>query len=140
MSHDKPTIGHPPVEVTTLLRIEGLAALVLAVTAFQVLGGNWWLFALLILAPDLAMLGWLAGPKIGARIYNVAHTYTLPALLGGAAWAFGATWLVPFAMIWIAHIGLDRAIGYGLKYPESFNATHLGVMGKHKRSAVADAR
>lgn len=140
MSDHKPVIGHPPAEVTTLLRIEGFAAFVIAVTAFQVMGGNWWIFALLILAPDLSMLGWLAGPKAGARVYNVAHTYTLPALLGSVAWALSATWLMPFALIWVAHIGLDRAIGYGLKYPEDFRVTHLGVMGKAKRSAGADAR
>jgi hypothetical protein len=131
--------GVPPAEITTLLRIEGLVAFGLAVAGFQLLGGNWWVFALLILAPDLSMLGWLAGPKIGARIYNLAHTYTVPALFGAAAYSLGAMWLVPFALIWIAHIGIDRAIGYGLKYPESFQHTHLGMMGKHKGRAVADA-
>jgi hypothetical protein len=138
--HASPT-GVPPSEITALLRIEGFAAFAVAVAAFHFLGGNWWVFALLILAPDLSMLGWLAGARTGARIYNLAHTYTLPALIGGAAWMIGAMWLLPFAVIWAAHIGLDRAIGYGLKYPENFRVTHLGVMGKPKKSAatVADA-
>jgi hypothetical protein len=133
-------IGVPPSEVTTFLRLEGLVIFSLAIAAFNMLGGNWWIFALLILAPDLSMLAWFAGPKTGARIYNLVHTYTLPAALGAVAFALGAMWLVPIALIWVAHIGLDRAIGYGLKYPESFRHTHLGVMGKAKGSTVADPR
>jgi hypothetical protein len=135
------TSGFPPTEISALLRVEGLVAFVAAVTAFQLLGGNWWLFAALILAPDLAFFGALAGCRTGARIYNIAHTYSLPAVLGTLAWLAGATWLIPVALIWIAHIGIDRAIGYGLKYPELDHATHLGWIGKaKKRGAVADPR
>jgi hypothetical protein len=135
------TLGFAPKDVRYLLRIEGLAVLVAAVTAFQTIGGNWWLFAALILAPDLAALGFLAGEKTGARVYNLVHTYTGPALLAAVAWFGGASWLMPIALIWIAHIGVDRAVGYGLKYPEVAHATHLGWMGKaSKRGAiVADA-
>jgi hypothetical protein len=135
------TSDFPPTEISTLLRVEGLVAFVAAVTAFQLLGGNWWLFAALILAPDLAFFGALAGYRTGARIYNIAHTYSLPAVLGGLSWLTGTAWLVPVALIWIAHIGIDRAIGYGLKYPELDHATHLGWIGKaKKRGAVADSR
>lgn len=140
MSDRTETAGFPPAGVTTLLRIEGLMVFAAAVAGFHLLGGNWWLFAALILAPDLSMLGMLAGPKAGARAYNLAHTYALPAVLSGIAWAAGALWLLPFALIWVAHIGLDRALGYGLKYPESFHATHLGQIGKAKKgAAVANA-
>jgi hypothetical protein len=134
-------IGFMPFEVTALLRIEGAVLLAAVVTAFHLLGGNWWLFGALILAPDLAMFGLLAGPKIGGRIYNLAHTTVIPALLGGVAWATGEMWFVPFALIWLAHIGLDRAVGYGLRYPELDQATHLGWIGKaRKRSeAIANA-
>ncbi len=125
--------GFPPGHVTALLRLEGLAVFAASLAAFHVLGGNWWLFALLLLAPDLAMLGGLAGPRFGAPLYNYAHTYSLPLALGGAAWFAGATWLVPFALIWAAHIGMDRALGYGLKY-DSFNETHLGLIGKARKA------
>jgi hypothetical protein len=141
MSTSNEAGGIPPKSATYLLRIEGLVALVAAVAAYQAIGGNWWLFALLILAPDLSMLGALAGMKTGVRIYNLAHTYTVPALLAALGWATGVAWLLPVALIWAAHIGLDRAIGYGLKYPADFHMTHLGVMGKHKEAeSLADAR
>lgn len=131
----RPAPGFPPVDVTALLRIEGLVVLVGAVTAYATLGGNWWLFALLLLAPDLAMLGAIRGQRFGARMYNAAHTYTVPAVLGTLAWLAGAGWLVPFTLIWVAHIGLDRAAGYGLKYPGLDHHTHLGLIGKAKRKA-----
>jgi hypothetical protein len=138
---DRTETGFAPAEVTALLRVEGLAAFAAAVIAFQLLGGNWSLFAVLILAPDLAFLGVLAGPRVGARAYNFAHTYTVPAVLGGFAWFGSASWLVFVALIWIAHIGIDRALGYGLKYPGIDHATHLGWIGKaKKRATIADAR
>jgi hypothetical protein len=128
------TIGFPPHSVTALLRLEGLAALVAAVTAYWFIGGNWWLFALLLLAPDLSMLGYSAGEKTGARLYNLVHTYTVPATLGAIGWFGGIGWLVPVALTWIAHIGMDRALGYGLKYPGHFKETHLGRMGGNKKA------
>jgi hypothetical protein len=133
--------GFPPLEVTALLRLEGLAAFAAAVTAFQLTGSNWWLFAALILVPDLAMFGFLANYRIGARIYNFAHTYAVPAVLGGIGWFSGTGWIVAVALIWIAHIGADRALGYGLRYPDLGQATHLGWVGKAKQSAAgADPR
>jgi hypothetical protein len=140
MSTSAEVAGFPPKEVTILLRIEGLAVFAAALIAYQVLGGNWWIFALLILAPDLAMLGGLVSPAFGARAYNAAHTYTVPAVAGALAWLAGATYLLPFAIIWIAHIGADRALGYGLKYPGTFHQTHLGLIGKaRKAQKLADA-
>lgn len=133
-------IGFPPTEVAAVLRVEGLAVFVTAVAAFQVTGGNWWLFLVLILAPDLAMLGALAGQRIGAWSYNLAHTYSVPLVLGGLGWFAGVAWLLPVALIWVAHIGADRALGYGLKYPALDHATHLGWIGKARRAAkLADA-
>jgi len=127
--------GFPPKDVTTLLRLEGIVVLSAAIAAYGSLGGNWWLFALLILAPDLSMLGALRGESFGARLYNAAHTYALPLALMGAAWAAGAGEAVPFLLVWVAHIGLDRALGYGLKYPGLAHQTHLGPIGKAKREA-----
>ncbi len=108
-----------------LLRLEGAAVLALAVAGYRASGGNWWLFALLLLAPDLAALGYLAGNRVGAATYNLVHTYVLPlALLGYGLW--GASPLaLSLALIWLAHIGADRLVGYGLKYPTGPKDTHL---------------
>jgi hypothetical protein len=89
-------------------------------------GASWWLFAALWLVPDLSMLGYLASPCRGARVYNAFHTYTIPITLGLAAWLLHANVLAPFALIWINHIGVDRLLGYGLKYSDGFTFTHLG--------------
>src|SRR5690606_36547196 len=133
-------IGFPPTEVAAVRRVEGLAVFVTSVAAFQVTGGHWWLFLVLILAPDLAMLVTLAGQRIRAWSYNLAHTYSVPLVLGGLGWFAGVAWLLPVALIWVAHIGADRALGYGLKYPALDHATHLGWIGKARSAAkLADA-
>jgi hypothetical protein len=129
--HTEP--GFPPTHVTTILRIEGLAIFAATLAAYHLIGGNWWIYALLILAPDLSMLGLLAGQKTGARVYNAIHTYTVPVVLAGISLVAGAAWLLPIAVIWASHIALDRAVGYGLKYPDVAHATHLGWMGKAKK-------
>ena len=116
--------------VTLLLRLEGLAALLAATASYVWLGGSWLLFALLLLAPDLAMLGYRFGPVVGAAAYNAVHSYVAPAALGAAGLALGAPLIPALALIWIAHIGLDRALGYGLKYPTTFGDTHLGRIGR----------
>ena len=117
--------------VRNLLRVEGLAVLVLGVTAYAACGQHGWgLFALLFLVPDLSMLGYLGGPRLGAIAYNAAHTYTVPAVVGSVGiFSAGAT-ATDIALIWVAHIGMDRAIGFGLKYSTSFNDTHLGPVGR----------
>jgi hypothetical protein len=135
MSNPAPTAS-PPAEVTAILRLEGLVALAGAVAAYAAIGGSWWLFAVLVLAPDLSMLGMLLGPMAGSRSYNVAHSYAVPAALGAVAWFTGAGWLLPVALIWVAHIGMDRALGYGLKFPGRFDRTHLGAIGKAKQEAA----
>ena len=109
-----------------LLRVEGAAALAVAVALYGVRGGNWALFAALLLVPDLSMLGYRAGAAVGAACYNAAHTYLAPIALGGVGLAAGSAAVPLLALIWAAHIGLDRALGYGLKYPDGFTATHLG--------------
>ena len=112
-------------EPRTYLRIEGLTALAVALILYFGLEGPLWLLLLLALAPDLSMLGYLAGPRIGATTYNTAHTHALPVALGGiGVWA-GAPLLTQVALVWAAHIGADRLVGYGLKYPTGFKDTHL---------------
>lgn len=127
--------GFPPKDVSTLLRIDGAVIFVAALAAYHLLGGNWWVFALLILAPDLSMLGALAGKHAGSWAYNLAHSYAVPVFIGLVAWFAGAADVIPYMLIWVAHIGADRALGYGLKYPGSFHETHLGLIGKGRKLA-----
>ena len=108
-----------------LLRVEGVALLVLSVLLYRVNGGGWLMFGVLLLAPDLSMLGYLAGPQVGAAIYNTFHTYAMPAVVGALGVIFASPMAMAVALIWFAHIGMDRTVGYGLKYPSSFKDTHL---------------
>lgn len=119
----------PTGSVLAVVRVENLALAIAAVLAFRALGGGWGLFAILFLLPDLSMLGYLAGPAVGARCYNLAHTYLVSAVLAAAATVLG--WMtdhtsLQVALIWCAHIGVDRALGFGLKYASGFSDTHLG--------------
>ena len=109
-----------------LLRLEGATLLAAAVLLYREHNAPWLLIAVLLFAPDLAMFGYLAGPRIGAGIYNAAHTTVLPIILGVTGILTGSGLAIALGLIWLAHIGLDRAIGYGLKYPDVFKATHLG--------------
>lgn len=113
--------------VRVLLRLEGLALFGLALGAYFWLGSEpWWLFVVLFLAPDLSFLGYLAGPRAGAIAYNVAHATVGPLALLAIGAVTGSNLAVSLALIWLAHIGIDRAIGYGLKYATGFGFTHLG--------------
>lgn len=109
-----------------LLRAEGLAFAAASIVAFGINGAPWWLFALMILAPDISILFYLAGPRVGAFAYNAVHVYLGPILLFGAAAALGTPAGEAIALTWGAHIGLDRAFGFGLKYGAGFGFTHLG--------------
>lgn len=111
------------------LRLESAAVAIVAILAYRQLGQPWWLFAALILVPDLSMLGYLAGPRLGACCYNAMHFYLGPSILAGFGIVTGSTLFDSVACIWIAHIGIDRLLGYGLKYPEGFAFTHLGRIG-----------
>lgn len=114
--------------VRTILRLEGALLLLALVVAYWYSHANWILFIVLILSPDLAMLGYLRDTRIGAWCYNAVHTVAGPVLLGAASIRYHN--LVPLAIIWAAHIAMDRALGYGLKYEDSFGHTHLGMIGK----------
>lgn len=96
-----------------------------AAAAYYLLGGPLWLFLVLALAPDLSMVGYLAGPRVGSALYNAAHTYVAPLALGAVGLTLSVPWVTWVAPVWAAHIGMDRAVGYGLKYPTSFRDTHL---------------
>ena len=108
-----------------LLRIEGLAVGAVALALYFDGDHPWWLLVVLILAPDLTMLGYAAGPRIGATAYDLAHTYVGPLVVGMIGVLADGETCVALALIWATHIGIDRALGYGLKYPTGFKDTHL---------------
>lgn len=119
--------------VRHVLRLEGFCLLVASLLLYQRFGAGWGLFAAVFFLPDLAFAGYLAGPRVGAGVYNAAHSYA------GAVGALVAALLLPalvspaLGLVWCAHIGFDRALGYGLKYPQGFGFTHLGLIGRGAR-------
>jgi hypothetical protein len=115
--------------VRLLLRAEGLVVLAAAVAAYAQFGAGWGWFAALFLLPDVSFLAYLAGPRWGALAYNAAHSY-LGAVGLLAVGVLGASpMLLAAALVWCAHIGFDRLLGYGLKYGAGFGHTHLGRLG-----------
>ena len=108
-----------------LLRLEGLVFLTLAVYFYAQYGSGWFLFGLLLLIPDVSILGYLVSPRLGAIIYNSFHTYVLPTILVLSGILIGSSLMISLALIWFAHIGMDRLFGYGLKYTSAFKHTHL---------------
>ena len=112
------------------LRLEGAAGLALGWFVWQVFGGELLWFVPLLLVPDVSMLGYLRGSRAGAITYNLAHNW----FTGGLVFAAGAylelDWLAMAGAILVAHTGIDRLLGYGLKYPTSFQDTHLGRIGR----------
>lgn len=108
-----------------LLHLEGVVVLVAAVALYFDSGYGWLALVVLFLAPDLSILGYLGGPRLGALTYDVVHTYALPVALGAVGVLAESGTATQLALIWLAHIGMDRALGYGLKYPTGFKDTHL---------------
>jgi hypothetical protein len=108
------------------LGLEGLVLLVGALVAFGTLGQPWWLVPAGILGPDIAMSGYLAGTRLGAHVYNAGHATLLPGVMLGVGYWQADRLVMALALIWLAHIGLDRLVGMGLKYNDGFAHTHLG--------------
>lgn len=121
--------------VRALLRLEGLALFAGMVGLYALWGGSWWVFAVLFLVPDISFAAYLAGPRVGAIVYNAMHADIMPIALAFYGFAFAAPLTLSVALIWLAHIGIDRALGYGLKYPGGFGFTHLGRIGRTKPTA-----
>jgi hypothetical protein len=99
--------------------------LALGVFLYRSTGAAWGIFFLLFSWPDLSMIGYLVSMQLGSGLYNLVHTYTFPLALAALSLIENKTGLLSFALIWISHIGFDRALGYGLKYPTFFKDTHL---------------
>ena len=108
-----------------LLRMEGCFLLAVSVLVYWQMHFGWLMFAILLLTPDISMVGYLGGVKIGARIYNLLHTLAGPLVLIGFSLVTARPSLLAYGLIWTAHIGMDRVMGYGLKYPTNFKDTHL---------------
>ncbi len=108
-----------------LLRLEGLTIFIAAIAAYAHQGGSIWWFLVLLLAPDLSAVGYLINVRVGSMTYNAAHLYTIPVVLAGAALALNMPTMLLIALIWFAHIGMDRVAGYGFKYATDFKDTHM---------------
>ena len=117
-------------DVRGILRLEGLALLLAGIALFARLSGDWRLFAMLFLAPDLSFAAYLFGPRSGAVAYNAMHSTIGPLSLLSFGFFAGMPMALPVALIWLSHVGFDRALGYGLKYPAGFAHTHLGRIGR----------
>ncbi len=116
-----------------VLRLEGLALLSGATALYWQSGGDWKQFAILFLAPDLSFAFYLFGPRAGAFAYNAAHSTLGPLALAAAGIASAQPLATGIALIWLAHVGFDRALGYGLKYARGFGFTHLGRIGRNAK-------
>jgi hypothetical protein len=112
------------------LRLEAAVLLVGSLIAFSATGQPWWLVPLTILVPDLLAAGYLGGTRMGAHLYNLAHSTFLPAAVAGLGWWQGRPLVLALGLVWLAHIGADRLLGYGLKYGDGFQHTHLGQLGR----------
>lgn len=120
--------------VCTVLRLEGLCVLIASVACYAKFGAGWGLFAACFLLPDLSFAGYLSGPRAGAVAYNMAHSSlgAVACLVIGVLTSSSV--LIPAGLIWCAHIGFDRTLGYGLKYSQGFGFTHLGLIGRAART------
>jgi len=111
--------------IKVLLGIESITVLAASLFIYSQLGFSWILFFVLFLLPDLAMVGYLKNKRVGSYLYNAFHTYTIPVVVIGLGYLLSVPILVAVGLIWMAHIGMDRLVGYGLKYETDFKDTHL---------------
>jgi hypothetical protein len=118
------------IEPRTWMRLEGGAAGVAGIALFAATGGNLLFLLPLLIAPDISAAGYLAGPRAGALLYNLFHNWATSLAVLGAGVALASPALVLGGAILVAHVGLDRLAGFGLKYPTSFGDTHLGHIGR----------
>ena len=114
-----------PDTVRPWLRLEGAAALIAGIAVYGSLGGEWLWFLPLLLVPDVSMIGYAAGGRAGAFTYNLVHNWALGLALLGTGLAASVPAVAFAGAIVVAHVGMDRLFGYGLKHPEGFKDTHL---------------
>jgi len=106
-------------------RFESITIAVFAIVLYANLDASWWLFGALILTPDVSLLAYLISVKVGSKIYNIFHNYSLPLIIATLSFLFSFPFAMEVALIWITHIAIDRSLGYGLKFPTNFKHTHL---------------
>jgi hypothetical protein len=111
--------------VRWFLRAEALTTLVAGIVGYGYLGGPWLAFVPLLLVPDVAMVGFLRNARLGSLTYNVGHNLGTAGVALGLGLSLGVGWLAIAGCVLVAHIGMDRLLGYGLKYPTTFKDTHL---------------
>jgi len=112
-------------KINLILKAEALIFLIITILVYSAVGASWWMFLILLFVPDIFMLGYLKNPKTGACVYNIGHTYVTPFLLIVIFTIFHIFPLLPILLIWLAHISMDRVLGYGLKLETGFKNTHL---------------
>ena len=115
-----------------LLRIEGATLVAGSLIAYSTTDQAWWLVPLTLLLPDLTMIGYLGSTRLGSYLYNLGHSTPMPAAIVAIGWWQDKSLVVALGLVWLAHIGLDRLIGYGLKYDDHFQHTHLGRLGRNR--------
>jgi hypothetical protein len=116
--------------VRAILRVEAAAVTVGAAMLAWHLGPPWWLAVVVLAAPDLSLAAYALGPRVGAAVYNAAHSYVGPALLALAWFLADSATAAAIAALWALHVAADRTLGFGLKYPTAFGDTHLGRIGR----------
>ncbi len=114
------------------LRLDGGVLFVASIFLFGATRQPWWIYPVVLFVPDIAMIGYLRNTKIGALSYNAGHSYFLPSFLVLIGWEWHHIMAIAIGVIWIGHIGMDRVLGYGLKYDDSFKDTHLGNLATRK--------
>lgn len=119
--------------INRILKLEEAGLFLLSIYLFSLLGYSWWVFPACLLLPDLSMTGYLAGPKTGARLYNLFHNKLLAILVLITGFWCSIPWLALTGVILLGHSAMDRALGYGLKLEEGFAHTHLGRIGKRNK-------
>ena len=108
-----------------LLHAEGFIVLVCSLCMYQMMDFSWWLFILLLFVPDVSALGYVVNKRVGAVVYNIVHTYVLALIVLGIGYVSELPVMMMLGVIWVAHIGMDRMCGFGLKYPSAFQDTHM---------------
>jgi hypothetical protein len=131
-AHEPHDCGSVTGRPLVLLRVEGLALLVAALVAYSRTGQAWWLLPATLLLPDLGALGYLVSRSLGALLYNLAHATPLPLALTALGLWQQHLLVVALGTVWLAHIGMDRAMAYGLKYDDDPGRTHLGRHGRRQ--------
>lgn len=119
-------------KVRWLLRLEGLAIFFFALMAYEFMGFTWGFFVLVFFIPDVSWLAYFHSSKVGAFVYNIMHSYILPLMLFAYGFFVSSSIANQLAIVWVAHIGFDRALGFGLKYAQGFRYTHFGKLGHSK--------